>query len=849
MRAFWPSIRIGLLDMRGDLRRFLLLVVCLAVGTALIAGVNSVGTSITRAVEVGAAEIMGGDIELSRADRLATAEELAAMGALGQVVSTIDTNLRAETFTDQAFADVSAVGDGYPLLGTVGSPQVTPGTDLATLLAPDDADRPGALVDGIMLDQLGIGIGDSFGLGGTEFVVRGTLTQLPDGPVRGFRLGLPTLITTDGFGVVSDRTSPLPGLGTWYRYKLLLTDRNIEAGLASAIEQFGARGWTVRSARDGLGAMVRYYDLFMRFLVIVGLGSLLIGGVSVWTGMRAYIAERSGVIAVLRSIGAGRSRVFIHFLAQVTALALVGVGIGLVAGASVAWFILPSIGAAVGIPLAPAIHLQPLAIAAGTGLVTAFAFAYLPLQQAQAIRPVLLFRSKGLDAPPVDWRGLVISWQIVPLVLAIAAFFLLAWAMTGDPALVAAFGLASALGAVLFQLFIRLAQMGIARLPETGPHIWRHAIRNIAAAGQNAATVAVSAGMALAMLIIVLVMQTNLQQEFLGASAFDAPTLVGSDLFPDEVEQLETLATGGNGFTRFVSTPMLRGALVDVNGTPAADLVTRGPEATFLLAGEVPLTFRTHLPTTSRVTAGEWWTPDHTGPALVSLHQSLRHGLGVELGDTLTFSIFGEPVTATIASFRDYSWQGGIDFLATFSPGVLDNYPTTLFAAVTAAPGQEEAVTRLLASELPDIRFISVGDTLKQVTDALGQLSFAASLVGGLAVGNGLLVLIGSLATGRRQREADAVITKVLGATRGELIATAALQYLLLAILAALPAFALGLGLGRVVSGIMLAVQFTVRLDIILVVLSVAVAITAILGAMTIWRAVSTRPALLLRDL
>ena len=128
MRSFWPAIRIGLLDMRGDLRRFLLLVVCLAVGTALIAGVNSVGTSITRAVEVGAAEIMGGDIELSRADRLATPEELAAMQAMGQLVSTIDTNLRAETFTDQAFADVSAVGDGYPLLGTVGSPQVAPGT-------------------------------------------------------------------------------------------------------------------------------------------------------------------------------------------------------------------------------------------------------------------------------------------------------------------------------------------------------------------------------------------------------------------------------------------------------------------------------------------------------------------------------------------------------------------------------------------------------------------------------------------------------------------------------------------------------------------------------------------------
>ncbi|MBD8067249.1 FtsX-like permease family protein [Devosia sp. PTR5] len=848
MRAILAAIRIGLLDMRGDLRRFLLLVVCLAVGTALIAGVNSVGASITQAVETGAAELMGGDLELSRADRPATPEELADMQALGQVATVVDTNLRAESMAGEAFADISAVGPGYPLLGTVGSAQLPAGTDVSTLLAPE-SDTPGALVDGVMLDELELSVGDSIFLGGTEFAVRGSLGKLPDTAVRGFRLGIPVLITTEGFGVISDRSSPLPGLGTWYRYKLLLTDRNVEAGTAAIAERFADRGWTLRTAREGLGDMVRYFDLFMRFLVIVGLGSLLIGGVSVWTGMQAYIAERASVIAVLRSIGADRGRVFLHFFSQVAALALVGVAIGLAIGGGLAFLLLPSIGAAVGIALAPAIHPAPLLIAAGAGFLTAFAFAYLPLQQAQTIQPVLLFRSKGLAAPPIAWRTLLLSWQVLPLLLAIVAFFLLAWAMTDDPALVAAFGLASAVAAILFQLFIRLVQAGLARLPQRGPRIWRHAVRAISASGQNAAAVVVSAGMALAMLIVVLVMQANLQQEYLGASAFDAPTLVGSDLFPDEIEQLAALARQGNGITRFVSTPMLRGTLSEVNGTPVADLRTRGPEATFLLAGEVPLTFRTELPSSSRMVAGEWWPADYSGPGLVSLHQSLRNGLGVDIGDTLTFSIFGDPVTVTIASFRDYSWQGGIDFLATFSPGVIDNYPTTLFSAVTAAPGQEEAVTRLLAADLPDIRFIEIGDTLKQITDALAQLSFAATLVGGLAVGNGLLVLVGSLATGRRQREADTVITKVLGATRTELIGMSLIQYFLLAFLAALPALVLGIGVGRLVGALMLDVAFTVHLDKILIVLAVAIVITALLGAMTILRAASARPARLLRDL
>jgi putative ABC transport system permease protein len=848
MRAVWAAIRIGLLDLRGDVRRFVLLVVCLAVGTALIAGVNSVGTSIAQAVDASAAELMGGDLELSRADRPATGDELQAMEGFGSVASVVDTNLRAQSETGDAFVDLAAAGETYPLVGHVQSSQMPQGATVAEVLAVRDG-VPGALVDPLMLDQLEIGVGDTFQLGGTLFQARGILGKLPDAAVRGFRLGLTTLISAEGFSMVSDRTSPLPGLGSWFRYKILLDGRDANEARAALETAFADDGWTIRSARDGLGPMVRYYDLFMRFLVIVGLGSLLIGGVSVWAGMQAYISERANVIAILRSMGADRWRVFMHFFAQVATLAAIGVGIGLLVGGGIAFFILPLVGQAVGISLAPAVHLQPLLVAAGAGFATAFGFAYLPLQQAQAIRPVHLFRSKGLAAPPLDWKSLLTTWQVLPLVAALAAFLLLALAMTGDIKLVGAFAAASAVAALVFQLFVALAQFVLRRVPSPSNRILRHALRTIASAGSNTASVVIAAGMALTMLIVVLVLQGNLRQEFLGASSFDVPTFVASDLFPDEVDTLTAMSGPGTEIPKFVATPMLRGALTQINGVAADTIRTRGPEATFLLSGEVPLTFRRQMPASSKLVDGAWWPADYSGPGLVSLHQSLRSGLGVNLGDTLTFEIFGETVTVKVASFRDYSWQGGIDFLATFSPGVLDQFPTTLFAAVTAAPGRDEAVERSLATALPDIRFVAIGDTLEQITNALGQLSFAATLVGGLAVGNGLLVLIGSLATGRRQREADTVIGKVLGTTRFELLATAFVQYFILALLAAIPAAVLGIGLAWLVGLVMLDVDFTLDGDALFAVLAIAALITALLGSMTILRAASARPARLLRDL
>jgi len=849
MRAIWAAVRIGILDLRGDMRRFVLLLVCLAVGTALIAGVNSVGASITEAIDRNAAELMGGDLELSRADRPATADEIAQMAQFGRVAAVVDTNVRAQSAEQDAFVDLAAVGDGYPLLGRVVSPELADGAAVFEFLDARD-DVYGALLAPVLLDQLGLKVGDSFELGGTTFQARGTLSKLPDGPVRGFRLGLTTVITNDGLARLRDRSSPLPGLGNWFRYKLLLNaGQNIEDVRTALDDSLGTTGWSSRTARDGLGPMVRYYDLFMRFLVIVGLGSLLIGGVSVWTAMRAYITERASVIAILRSLGAERSRVMLHFFTQVTALAAIGVGAGLLIGGTAAYVVLPAIGEAVGIELAASVHMQPLLVAGGAGFLTAFAFAYLPLQQTQAIRPVMLFRSRGLSAPPVDWRGLFLSWQIVPLLVTIVGFYWLAVQMTGDPILVLAFGAVGALAVLVFHRVTILARWSLSRVPHIPGRIVRHAVRGITESGSNAAAVVVSMGMALTMLIVVLVLQGNLRQEFIGASSFDVPTLVGSDLFPDEVEMVAEMSGPGSDITLSVALPMLRGALIAINGAPVGDVRTRGPEATFLLSGDVPLTYRAQMPATSKLVAGQWWPEDYAGPGLVSLHQSLRNGLGVEVGDRLAFSIFGDVVGVEVANFRDYSWQGGIDFLATFSPGVLDAYPVTLFSAVTAKPGAEEAVERALASALPDINFIAVGDTLKQITNALSQLSFAAALVGGLAVGNGLLVLVGSLATGRRQREADTVITKVLGATRPELLVTAAMQYLMLGIVAALPAVVLGVGLGWLISQVMLDVDFTVQFDALGIVLICALAITALLGALTILRAASRRPALLLRDL
>jgi putative ABC transport system permease protein len=848
MRGISAAVILALLDMRGDIRRFALLIACLAVGTALISGVSSVGTSVKQAVERDAAVIVGGDVELSRTDRPATADELAKFASFGKVAGAIDTNVRAQSAANDAFVDLVAVGEGYPLVGKIEGEGLPGGVQPFAFLGLQ-GDNFGALVDPLLLDKLGAKVGDIIQLAGTPFQARGTLGTLPDAAVRGFRLGLPALISTEGFAALSDTTSPLPGLGTYYRYKVLAPVHDADKLRADLGAALGDTGWTIRTPRDALGAMVRYYDLFMRFLVIVGLASLLIGGVSVWTVISSYVAERSAVIAVMRSIGASRARIFLHFFTQVATLALIGVAIGLIIGAGTGLLVLPAVGQAIGVALPPMLYPQPLAVAGAVGLVTAFAFSYLPLQQALSIEPAILFRSKGMAAPQFAWRGVLASAQVIPVIVSAAIFIWLAIVMTSDPTLVAAFAVTGIGGAVVFRLAAGLAIAAVRRLPEPANPIARRALRAVSSPGGNAPSVIISSGMALAMLIVVLALQTNLSNEYLGASAFDVPTFVASDLFKDEATKLKAMQVPGGDIVDFTTTPMLRGAVTAVNGNPVADVNPRGSEALFLLSGDVPLTYRGQLPKASRLVEGDWWPSDYSGPPLVSLHQSLRAGLGVKLGDKLTFDIFGDSITATVANFRDYSWQGGIDFLAAFSPGVLESYPATLLGAVKAAPGREEIVERSLATALPDVRFVAIGETLDQITKALAQLSLAATAVGGLAVGNGLLVLVGSLAAGRQQRRADALITTVLGASQFEVTATFALQYFVLAVFAAILSMILGIAVAWALTLALLDVGFTINSWVLTAVDIGAIAIVSLLGASTVLSAFRSTPARLLREL
>jgi putative ABC transport system permease protein len=842
-------LRIALIDLRGDFRRFAILIACLALGVGAIATIGSVGAALQDTLDRDARLFLGGDIEARLGYRPANADELKLFHSLGRTTEVVELNARATAGGKAAFLSLRAVDDNYPLVGAVSlAATIDADTPLSALLAESNG-RYGAIVDSLMLDRLGLALGDQFSIGDQRFVARAVLDALPDQAARGLQLGATVLISTRGLAA-----SGINGAGVLarYRYDIVLAHGDYAEAARAISTTFPDAGWELRPPKAATASFSRFFDLFERFLILVGLSSLLVGGVGVSNGVTAYITERQRSIATLRSLGATGARLLTHFLAQVLVLSGLAIVIGLVLGSLATLVLLPVLGALLELPLPPSLHAGPLLSAAAFGLLVAFAFAFLPLTRTQRLRPATLFRAAGAGMAAAGaeggWRIWVRPGLLLPMLVALLALGGLAALTTREPRLVGWYA-AGAIGAfLLLRAAAWLLQALLRRLPAAPRATIRHALGAIHRPGSAAPIVILSLGLGLSLLLLIALVETNLRGQLEGHITSDAPSFVLLNMQQDQYRQLEQFAATDKRIAAIATAPMLRGAITRIDGTPVTQL-TLGRTGAALLRGDQSITWSARLPEHESITAGKWWPPDYKGKPLVSLDRDYQAPLDLAVGDTMEISILGRPITVTIASFRDIDVsQPGLSFPIIFSPGMIEAAPATLIGTIRAAPGAARALEATLVEKFPSLTFIPVGDVLDRISGLFANLANAVSIVGAIAVLSGVLVLAGALAAGRAQRQAEAVIMKVLGMTRGEVVRAFLVEYGLLGLLAALIAAALGAAAAWAMVTRVLKLPFSLDLGLLAAVLAGAMAITIATGLVVTWSALSTRPARYLRE-
>ena len=830
------AARLARREMRGGLRGFRLLLACLALGVAAIAAVGSVRAAIEAGLAREGAALLGGQAELDFTYRFATEEERAWMAARATAVSEIvEFRSMAVVGDDRALTQIKGVDDAYPLIGTLA---LTPDLPIAEALAARDG-LPGAVMERALSDRLGIAPGDTFDLGTATFRLTALIDREPDSAASGFALGPRTLVlraALEGSGLLA------PGTLFNSKYRLTLPPGTDLAALeddARAVFENAGMRWT--DARNGAPGVAEFVDRLSAFLVLVGLSGLAVGGVGVSAAVRAYLRGKTEVIATLRALGASRATIFQTYFLQIGALCTLGILIGLALGALVPLLLSPLIEARLPVPSRFAIYPAPLIEAALYGLLTALAFTLWPLARSEDVRAATLFRdawagARTLPAP----RYLAVIAALGVALVTLAGWFNGSWRLT----LWTLGGIAGALVILsLAALLVRWLARRTAPLARGAPRL-RWALAAISGPGEGAGAVVLSLGLGLSVLAAVGQIDGNLRQAISGNLPDVAPSYFFIDIQKDQMPAYTERLESDPAVSRIDSAPMLRGVITRINGKPAAE--TAGDH--WVLQGDRGVTYAATPDARTRITAGEWWPEDYTGPPQISFAAEEAEEMGLALGDEMTVNILGRDITGTITSFREVDFStAGIGFILSMNPAALAGAPHTFISTVYAEEEAEAAILRDLASRYPNITAVRVRDAIDRVTDVLASLAAATSYGALATLLTGFVVLIGAAAAGADARTFEAAVLKTLGATRGQIAVSFIARAALLGLFAGIVALFAGALGGWAVSRYVMETEFTLILSSALLVVLGGIAATVLAGLGFAVRSLNARPARVLR--
>ena len=295
--------------------------------------------------------------------------------------------------------------------------------------------------------------------------------------------------------------------------------------------------------------------------------ALLVGGVGIGNAIRAHIQGRLTAIATLKCLGASSALVIQTIAPQIGILAMLGIAIGCAVGAVAPILVADLLSARLPITVEIGFHPLPLALAAVFGFLVSVTFAVVPLDQSRKIKPAALFRSgTALFQSLPSFRAML--W----IVAAIAILLLAALYTARDQWLASGFLLGAGATLLVFRLTAGAVTWLAAKGSGYGPAIMRMGLANLHRPGASTASIVMSLGLGLTILVAVTLTESNMNRQINAVLAGEAPGFYFIDVQQDQVAPFTKLLDTHDVVNHFESVPMLRGTIESLNHVPVAEI-------------------------------------------------------------------------------------------------------------------------------------------------------------------------------------------------------------------------------------------------------------------------------------
>ncbi|HRV81384.1 MAG TPA: FtsX-like permease family protein, partial [Planctomycetota bacterium] len=678
---------------------------------------------------------------------------------------------------------------------------------------------------------------------------RGQLLSEPDRLDFGMTLGPRVFLTTRGL----ERTR-LVEFGSRVKYgRLIQVSPEESAGDLKAWKRALSREedatdttarLSVSTHREGQPGVERSLRNVERYLGLVALLSLLLGGVGVAQVVRVWIEERTQSVAIQRSLGLRPKDILQLYLVQVLVLACLGSLLGCLVGIS-----MPFLAAQVAPDFIDAgtVLARPWPILLrgfGLGIAIAVLFAIGPLTAIYKVSPILVLRAQ---AAPLG----IPSWVRVSVAMLLLLGIFAAAAIQADSAGVgAAFGLGLLVLVGVLVLGARLAMWFATRIPRASAGLYlRHGLSSLARPGAGTTATIVALGLGVHVIATLLLVEGRLSRELRDGVPPEAPSVFLVDVQPDQWPGVQQLFQA-HGATHVDATPVCMARLSQIDGRPVREIAKdrEGQEgrAKWVLTREQRLTWRDEISPSNKLLEGQWFQEDDVRE--VSLEKGFAEDLGAKIGTRLTFDLQGLPVEFVVTSLREVDWASfSVNFFLVVEPGSLEGAPFAYLASARVDPGAEQDLQDALVAGFPNVTLLRLGPMLEKVSGVLERIALGVRVLGWVSVFAGLAILAGAVAAGGLRRKREVALQKTIGMTRAGVALFLSVEYATVGLVAGVcgTVAAYGLAWGFLERQLNLAHDLNWAWLPVFVLASALLA--ALCGLLSSLRALATQPAVSLR--
>ncbi|WFQ79743.1 ABC transporter permease [Xenorhabdus sp. SF857] len=653
-------------------------------------------------------------------------------------------------------AQVKAADERYPLYG-----------ELETHPYGLTPEKGSVLVVPRLLALLGVKVGDNIDVGDTTLKISGELLQEPDSGFNPFQISPRILINIDDAQLTG---AIQPGSRLTYRYMF--------AGSPAAIQSFqqfvgpqlkADQRWLTLQQDNGV--MAQSIERAQQFLLLSALLTLLLAVAAMAVSMAHYCRSRHNLIAILKTLGAGRWALRQWIIGQWLVILLAAIVVGSILGLAFESALIRILAGMLP-KMLPAAGMWPWvwAIAALFGM--AVLVGVRPYRQLMATQPSRVLRSDVTASIwPLRYYLPAVAFIITGGLVLLAGTQPLLWSLLAGVPIVALSLALLGWGGLWLLRRVTFRQLSL-----------RLAVNRLLCRPFQTMTQLAAFSLSFMLLALLIMARGDLLNQWQQQLPPDSPNYFLLNMTQPQTAQVnDLLAKYQVKPTDFY--PVVLARLTEVNGQSALAWADKKQPNSTTVRRELNLTWKAELPPFNTLIAGTW----PPKPNEVSMEQSVAERLQINLGDRLTFTGDTRTFHATVSSIRKVDWESiNPNFIFIFAKETLENQPG-MWLTSFHYEGEGKLLTEI-NRHFPTISVLDIGSILKQAQGILQQVSKALEVMVILVMICGGLLLLAQIQVGMNQRQLELVVYRTLGASKKLLRHTLWSEFALLGFMAGLAA-------------------------------------------------------------